>query len=479
MSGGIGIFDYDLESGARIGYVHFLDHGVNADELLDVAILEDGSIICAFRDKIIRFSPIDPAEAPQDVTATTKTTVTLVALSIDTWLQTYIAQFNRENTEYMIEARSYMDETGSEEEALRKFNMDLIAGNIPDIIVRPFYTSSHAYIQKGVFADLYSFMDADSNFNRDDYLPNAISALEQDGSLYEIFPMFLIDTVMGKTSEVGEEYGWTLDEFAAFLDARPDVRHIIGEMTQGRFIRTMVQRMFIDPITGHCSFDRDIFKKILLISERFPEEEPDYMETLRGAASGDPILLRDMLGGFRSIKENEVIYFGEAITYKGYPGNPDRSSLFMPWAKLAIAENASEPDGAWNFIKFMLDNYIDDFAIYLPVKLSELDRLMEEASRRPYWLNEDGTKEEYDYEVVVGTTFGDLGTFVIESNTNEDNEKVMALIRSVTYVRFMDEVLSNIISEEIDAYLSGIRPADATADIIESRINIYISETTG
>ncbi|MCL2053247.1 MAG: extracellular solute-binding protein [Oscillospiraceae bacterium] len=471
----MGIYDYSLTDGDRKGIFNLLDYGINVGDLEDLTLLTDGGLLLAMRGGIggvitemIRCTPDEDGVAPN------RKIITLSAFDIDYWLQGYITSFNKNNPDYRIEVWSYKE--SNEDEALRKFNLDLMAGKIADIIVLDRFVPSQSYINKGLFADIYGIMNADTSFNKSDYLPNALSSLEREGKLYEIFPMFMIDTVAAKSSEVGENAGWSLDEFAAYIDTKPNSSYIIDSFSRLDFIRVMIQLSFIDPITGECSFDIESFYKILEISERFPEaglsENADYGEFMLGLADGDPIMYNTRPMRFRSIRIDEMSYFGEPLTFKGFPEAQGNGSYFMPSAKFAVAEKSDNKDGAWEFIKYMLENYSDIYEIYLPIKLSVLEELKLKAMENPSYPDGNGGNIEMDYTVYTS----DGGKVLIGNNTQAQSDKMMNLILSLKYVRPRNDTVSNIIIEEVEAYLSGGKSVGDVAGVIENRVNLYVSE---
>ena len=472
MSTNMGIYEYLLGSEKKTALMNCLDYGLDVKRIVNYALLPNGDIVCALGEnkysginEIIRYIKTDKAQLAE------KKTITIAALEVDYWLKTYIANFNKSNKEYKIDIISYIEGTsGTEsdiEDAIKRFNLDLMAGNIPDIIMFNYLQSPQTYIKKGLLSNLYEFMDGDPDFNKEDYLVNAIESLEQDGKLYEIFPMYTVNTLTAKTSDVGEQYGWTLDEFEEFIDSKPDSAYIIGEWSKRDFICRMVKTQFIDQKTGECHFNREDFEKILKIAERFPSndfnEDIDYIEFLMGSKTGDPIMIRQNLNRFSSIKEQETAFYGEPLTYKGFPSPDGTGSYFLPCATFGIANQAKNPEGAWSFIKFMMDEYKDEYNIYFPIKHSYLQKLMDNVKKEGTTISMSANKKTIDIK--------------IDANTDDDNAKVMELLKSIIYTYNTDSTISEIIDEEIGSYLSEQKSATEVADIIENRINLYINET--
>ena len=65
-------------------------------------------------------------------------------------------------------------------------------------------------------------------------------------------------------------------------------------------------------------------------------------------------------------------------------------------------------------------------------------------------------------------------TIVILSD--EDKNTLQALLNSENSGRIADPTLTAIIEEELGPYLAGDRSAEATADVLQKRVSIYLAE---
>ena len=95
-----------------------------------------------------------------------------------------IIRFNRSHDDVRIEYKDYT-QYNTEDNAqagLTKLMTELGAGNVPDILP----VSQLPYKQlaaKGILEDLYPYIDADPQLDRNDFFPNVLTALESDGGL--------------------------------------------------------------------------------------------------------------------------------------------------------------------------------------------------------------------------------------------------------------------------------------------------------
>lgn len=400
-----------------------------------------------------------------------KQVIKLAAIDNSQWLSTAIYGFNKSNENYHVEANYYMaaDYRPSSiaklyemvDEATTRFNIDLAAGNVPDIFVSHRIMQTNSYISKGLFADINEFIDNDPDFNRADFLPSLFEVFDRKGNMYEISPLFHLNVIQAKTADVGTDTSWTLDEFAAFIETKPDAQYIIGDMTKRDFIITMTQYLFINPVSGEITFDRDEFKKILRVAERFPAELPqaydlfrDWDEFRMGAKDGDPLMVINIVTDYYNIKIQENSYFGEETTLKGWPSPTGNGVRFRFFEYFSIIKPAENSEGAWEFLKYILYNAKHPTGYLNPMNLSLLDVLAEKEIER----------------------FSNARNPMSESFSRAEIDKLMMLYKSASAIDREDPTISAIIDAEIGSYLSGQRSDDTIIDIIENRIAIYLAE---
>lgn len=483
-----GLFGYDIETGETEMIVNWIKSGIDISDIdtdMGITILPDGRIFCVTRDnasynmEMDLLSKIPPEEVPD------KSLVKLYTLNLDSDVRRQITEFNRSSTLYEIEMTDFLAQGTDFDSALTRMNNEMTAGNIPDILVIRGTVPIDSYISKGLLADLYGFMDRDDNFDRGDYLQNIFEAYERDGKLFEAAPMFSVSTVAAKTSKVGTTQGWTMDEFIDFSNKSSGGSPGMGLFDSVSSTKRNMLSVFItynlgsymDMTTGECSFDGKDFMKLLEFCDRFPKEsgvsksDSDYWNETGSGYRNDSILLSDeQVYNFSSIKRLEQGQFGEKVTFKGFPSeNSSGSALSSPFT-LAVTSKAANPDGAWEFVKhFYSDKFQDIYSTkdsyYFPVKISSLDKQAEAAK-----INENdipGRENMY---------FTGESMILLDENTDEDNKKVMDLIKSVNTVRRYDSYVYDIVTEEAEAYFEGQKSAQEVADIIQNRVSNYIAE---
>ncbi len=486
-----------------------LDVGADTDPEIFISC-EDGSFLVGGYSRISGAAkklcsliiPIDESEVRQRKTITVGYFSTLSAF----WTAA-AARFNRTNDEYLINAVNYYDkndETIDYDTALVNFNNSLLLGNMPDLLVFDNNMPYDSYVNKGLFADLYEFMDKDSEMNRDAFLPNILSVLENDGRLYSMALDFFILTEAGRYSIIGDSDSLTFDKAYELTDSLPEGAALSsGISDRQNFISYALQyNSFVDYQNAVCSFDSDEFKNIL---EMFPEDKTFRYDVSAGLQGMNEMIMNNnslLIGGlFYNFEkfyplENDVL--GEKAAFTGFPNNDGVNGLVHIDSRIAIASDSENKEAAWEFIKSALKDTVvqNETELYdptsdetftekrwvantpfggtFPVLTEYLEKLGMQATVYEKKYNDEG--ELVDAEPSV--SFGD-GMKMTKRPSEEDIRRYIDFIESVDTLERTDEYIDEIINEEISAFDAGASTADKTAKNIQSRVSIYLSEQYG
>lgn len=494
-----GLVGLDLETEKTEIILDWIKSGIDKGSIRgDISILPDGRILfqnMAYKRKsngadfsydnmyISVLTEIPPEELPD------RKLIKLFALNLDDLIRSQMLEFNKNNPEYEIELTSYADY----EDGLEKMNADMIAGNVPDVLVLGkdgigYDILADSYISKGLLANLYDFMDGDPNFRREDFLENYLKAHEVDGKLYEIAPAFSINTYAAKTSRVGEKEGWTMEEFSAVTEEMTG-EEIYGS---GRYTSDWILNEFlfncsdsyIDRSKGKCRFDSEEFISVLKFCNKFPSEQPEegpYNDEIYSRLRDDRQLLDFAIAGTPNyIRTEEKGIFGEAVTYKGYPCSVGNGSSFNDaWGiKFAISSKTPVPEGAWRFVKSFLSEeyqknmYSEAQSGAIPIRLTAIEKRFENEQKPLEYTDGNG-----DIHVEEGNWFF-FGSSRIDMGYPDaaDSERTMKYIKSITTVQRKDKYVSKIVQEEAGAYFAGQKSAEEVAETIQNRVQNYIDE---
>ena len=111
-------------------------------------------------------------------------------------------------------------------------------------------------------------------------MPNIIEAFSVNGKLYQLVPYFTISTILAKTSDVGPERGWTIQDVNDLMASKPEGTQFLSYADRNTMLiqcMSLAGSQFIDWSSGKCNFDSDGFTELLEFLKQFPEEVDDTM----------------------------------------------------------------------------------------------------------------------------------------------------------------------------------------------------------
>lgn len=481
INSGNSLFEYDLDKQTSKEILNWIDSDIDSNYIVSVTGLDDGRILALTRDwsgentksDMVYLTKTKASEAIQ------KTIITYAGLYMSSNVRTAIINFNKTNEKYRIQPKEYM--TDDYEAGLSQLNSDIVSGNAPDIIDLS-GGSVNQYIEKGVLEDLYPYFDKDSELKKENYVQSVFKAYEKEGKLYAAMPTFSINTIIGKTSDVGSEMGWTMEALMALVKSKPEGTQVFDYGTKESILSTLCTfglDNYVDWSTGKCSFDSEDFIKLLEFSNQFSSDsEYTYDENAPSTATkireGQLLLMMTNISDVASYQMYEAM-FGEPITFIGYPTSSGTGSSISPSdVVLGISSKSKNKDGAWEFIRtFLTPEYqTKDNMWGFPVLNSALEDTFKKAMEPEYYTDETGNQVK-----TMKTSWGyDDFNFDVYEATQEQVDAVKNLIDHADSVYEYNSEMYKIISEEAAAFFAGQKTSQDVANVIQSRVQIYVNE---
>jgi len=485
---------FDLESGTSTELCNWINSDINGYNLGNLVVLDDSRLLCSsgevndegdYVNKLYLMTRIPEEQIPE------KYILTLAALDVPYEIREEVLKFNRASEEYRITLKNYGDYNTAEDYTvgLTRFNNDLISGIVPDIMILSDTMPIESYSAKGLFADLYTYIDADPEIKREDYLTNILDAFSTNGKLYQISPTFSVRTLAGKTALVGSGKTWTVTDMMNLARQYPDAS-LFRDMPREAFVgdlTTLLIGEFVNKDTGECSFDSENFIQYLnfltTLSEKSAWDDYDwenddgtFMENYESGFRKNLYLLNNAyLATFSGYWSMKAGMFGEDINLIGYPTAGSSGSAIVPSLRLAISGQSLLSDGAWQFVRtFLMDKYQNENGQWqFGIKLSALEAQAKEAMEVDTWTNEEtGEVITYPGMYYLGSEEIEIGE-IDQASVDE----VMNFLKSLTLVSSRDTEMQDIILEEINAFLGGGKTAEQTAKLIQNRVQTYVSES--
>ncbi len=480
------LYGYKIDDNSLTPILNWLECDINGSNAYNMCAVSDTEFAMLTYDDaigstvVVTINQVPYSELPVRQTITFAYTS---YLSYNT--RSAILSFNRRNSTYRVttvDYSQYNTDTDPEQGATRLAN-DILAGKVPDLVDASSFDIA-SYAEKGVFLDLYTLIDSDSELDRNFFVDGVLENLETNGKLYTMATSFYLESILGLTEVVGDHAGWTFDDMMAAYNTLDDDAEIMRYMTQSSFLNYCIRAGYDNYInweTGQCNFAGEDFIKLLEVASAFPEEV-DYSSYDDGVYVSDPsllyqgkILMCDVyLSSFSDLDWYRAYLRGKDYTIVGYPCSTENGHMIYWSDEMAMSATSSVTEGAWEFIKYFLsDEYQTNSIWNFPINNNVFQQKKQEAMEPNYYLDEDGNKVEYENN----WTLDDGTEYVLSPMTEAEIQKIMDAISNGSSSYKYDETISDIISEETAYFFDGSKTAQQVAELIQNRVQTYIMES--
>lgn len=480
-----GLYGYSVGDEQPTQIMNFINSDLNVTNLSPVIMLDETHFIGFYYDdydagqQAAMFTKRNPEDIPD------KKVIVLAGSWIDYDMKNRVFQFNKSNDQYRVVVKEYEQYNTTEDyqAGYTQLNNDIISGNMPDILIATESLPLDKYIEKGLLADVGKLIEEDSELSGQEFLNNVFDAYKKNDKLYYVIPSFYERTLIGKTSMLDGKTGWNAQEFLDYANSLPEGTQLMGEMTRDGFMNYIMSyggTDYIDVNTGKCNFNSEDFKALLTYAKTLPEEinydnydDENWWENYQSQYRENKTVLMDAyISGLQDMQSTLNGYFGEDVTYIGFPSEDRQGAILSANNLYALSAKSKNLEGAWEFIRYYLtDEYQETLTYQIPVSKTAFMNRAQEATQKPFYLDENGEKVEYD------NTFEINGeSIVLDPLSQEQVNQMVEVITSTTKRGYYNEDISNIISEETAAFFAGQKSVDEVTDIIQSRAQIFVDE---
>ena len=445
--------------------------------LAEAGIFEDEIVSMNMTGDVLRIVDNHRGEENSEITIIEKGKSERQVLKLGTMflseeLKSGITSFNRSQNSIQIVPVVY-NENYDIEKGRTQLLLDISAGTAPDILS----TGELGYDEmagKGLYEDLYKYLDDDSELGRDDLIPAAKNAYEIDGKLYSLGTNINLYTMWGGKSVVGETEKIDFKGLANLVERNGrDINSIYGLATGDESALTALTAMqlsdFIDWGKGECSFNTGEFYDILSFLKGFKGAGTSVDHGLVESIHDKSILL--CAGPITSVVDltlhREI--FGEDVKYVGYPSTDGVGHAVSMLNNLAINSQSDNKDAAWKFIKYLVMECNDQPGFPVYVKAFE-DRLQE--SLETEYFNEYGYEEK-----AIKACYSDNDNFLsVYAAEPCDVDMIRKLINETNKKNEYNMHIQGIIEEEAQAFFEDQKSVEQVAFLIQNRVNTYLQE---
>lgn len=523
------IYGYKFDTDTKDKVIDWIECDINSNNINSYSILPDGRVIAfesSYDDQaqknnmqLIVMTRVDAASVVN------KTVLTFACMYLDWNMRDAIVKFNRASNTHRIVVRDYSEYNTDDDynAGIQKLNTEMLSGKLPDMIdINTYNMPVEQYAAKGFLTDLYELIDADPDLNRESFVQPVLKALESaDGKLYQLPSTFAVSTAIALDKVAGDYDTWNL---AAVKDAMTKLQDGASVFdvyrTKTDILQTCISRnidAFVDWENGGAHFDSDEFKALLEFANQFPDtydwenatdEENDSAQNRMNAGKQ---LMTDMYVSSFEDMLYQLTGFNGGVKFVGYPSEDGTSNhAFQIDGSIAISSTCADKTAAWNFMKqFLTEDYQSGYNVWnFPINQKAFDQKMKDAMTEEYQTDENGnvvkdengnpiripkmtyyttdagggvafaatTETAASTVVIGGSGVNEDGSISIYAMTQEQADQILDLINATTAVYGYDESILNIISDEAAAYFAGEKSLDDTANMIQSRVNLYVAE---
>ena len=480
LSGTNAVYGMKLDGSAPVKILDYVDSDMDITALTCLTELEDGKFAAVVSDlegttAVEILTKVDP-----EVVANRKT-LTIGCYYLDYEVRKQVFDFNKKSQDVrfsIVDYSQYDGDTGAE--GMNRLNTDIASGSAPDILILSSFMPIRSYINKGVFEDLTQYFDSDEEIKGKQYLTNILDVFKTNGKMYAVVPSFYVNTIVGKTADIGDGSQFTpdfADQLAKERGVAPD--KMFGTCTRDEILYQALEMcggQFVDWENSTCSFDSPEFIRILQFVSQFPEKIDELREedTSADYRSGKSLFYRESMGAFDEYVNLRYGTFGEEVTMTGFPSPKPGNAVIFPQLEIAINASSKDKDGCWSFVRrFLLDEYQNAVEMYWPVSITALDRLANAATEPLYYEDENGNRVEDHIVVNVGGE-----DIALPRISDSEVDQLYAFLKGLGSEAYYDVSIENIVAEESAAFFAGQKSAEDVASVIQSRVQIYMNENS-
>ena len=456
----IGAYDLDMESGEKSWHMKW--NGTSyiptyEKYFLAARIGEDGTLERIERDfdrnyYLSYLRETHPEEAG-------KIPIVFRVLFADVGLKKIVTKFNQENEEYHV----FLEDKGEEYgwDLWTRTDLEIATGKGPDLIAADAVTDMRVLAEKGGLENLEPYL-AQAGMGREDYHQETFQSQGMENGIYSAGYEIRIRSLC-----LREEF---LDS-SGQTDIKTLLDNLEGYEGQAIFNKALAYTPanlmcnyffqmsedfygMVDWEGKTCDFSGELWEQILRVSSQYglTERNGEWEEIADGG----------YIDSFSDVVYQEQRIGPQGMVLAGYPSEEGMVN-WLQMESVAINANSANKEGAWQFIRFLLDEenqalVTQGFA--LPVHEGALE----------------ASVEEYLYDYYYNTYTSD-GRHIIRPELPEGiEEKFWEGIANAKPASYRTGQVIDIIKEEAEFYFMGDKTIEEVSAVIENRVKLYLAE---
>lgn len=355
-------------------------------------------------------------------------------------------------------------------------NVAMLSGKGPDLIQMDQLPSGD-YIKKKLLANIGDMIDKDPSFMKEQYFSNVLDGIKVNGGIYGMPMGFFVYGLMGNETVI-EKSGVKIDDsnwnWEQFTDIAKEIvkkaggnhfalggsspEYMITDLVNGQYAT------FVDLESGKAFFDSAAFIELLKEVKFMFDEKMMREDYIGGIFYNADIVSPESY--IRDLRMSE--FMKEPYKSKLYP-KPNASGqqaggFFRTYKTLGINERSAVKDEAWDFVKFMLS-----------------DEMQDQERGAGFSLNKATYKKVAQDVLKKGKVMSDQPVGPLKGKefeiTQKDIDDLEKFLNDAKYpVQFKPSKIDEILLEESKAYFTGQKSPEEVAKLIQNRVTTVLNE---
>ena len=451
-----GAYDIDMESGEKSWHMKWNGTSYNprGDRFwIAAGVGRDGSLEQIEKSVdgiyyVVGLKKIDPEEMG-------KTPLVFRVLNADVGLKQLVAQFNRENKEYHV----FLEDSGEEYswDFQARNDMEIATGKGPDLIAADAVTDMQALAEKGALENMEPYL-AQAGMNREDYHQETFQSQGMADGIYSagyamrVRSMYIRESFLDGNGQTDIEV--LLDNMESY-----DRQAVFNKMINYTpvylldYFFGMSDNFYgmVDWEGKTCDFSGELWEQILRVCGQYGLTERNMgWEEIAGFG---------YIYRFSDLAWYERELGPQGMALAGYPSEEGMvNGLWLD--SVAINADSANKEGAWQFIRFLLEEENQKLVTDMPVHVGALE----------------GSVEEYLYDYYNNTMTSDGGYIIRPELPEGIEEKFWECLANAKPESYRTEQVLAIIEEEAELYFTGDKSIEEISAVIENRVKLYLAE---
>lgn len=413
-----------------------------------------------------------------DVAAVPEKQLNLYALEDSEMLQQAISAFRKKNQDVFVRKTIGMsgDDGVTAEDAIKKLNTEMMAGNGPDVLVLDGLPTD-SYIEKGILSDIGSLVD---EVNQSEGLfTNITDAFKKDGAVYQV-PLRFYFTAAEKNAGVPKLSG-APEVLAACAQSLQGETPVLAPMSAEMLLYTFYDA-YSSAWRTEDGIDAEALKRSLESAKTLYDID-EYAQDDRwpggayGAYQGQTIYGTVEVGCYARVSNQAQISIGtltdvtsvrmlygiESMKEGNFePLCEEGRETFVPLVNLGLSQTAKDNELAQDFIRTaMSEEAQTQMTAGFPV------------NRKAYEAACENGKE---FSVGSSDMDGNMISYEVKALTADQKQSLTAMLERLNVPMWNDRVVTDLVIGEGTKYLQGEQSLEDAVGAIVQKVRLYVSE---